>query len=225
MRIIQFHRISQELLYITAFFPTYLHYLLISIPTPKFCISSSHNPSSFPDIMLVARSPPTPKPLTPVPFGTIFTSKTILAATLFYSVYQNDDKQYQAYQPTNNNSGKLLSWIFSCINLGWYILVMAAWNSGGKVCSHWIKLVPILHGAYENRWKLTVHGISILQVDIDAPVYGGGMVTFRFSDTGDYFGFSKLEAGAPVVAVSNVHATLFTLAPVSWGGTLEKKFM
>ena len=102
---------------------------------------------------------------------------------------------------------------------------MAAWNSGGKVCLHWINLISILRGAYENRRKLTVHGIPILQVDIDTPVYGGGMVTFRFSDSGSYFGFAKLEAGAPVVAVSTVHATLFTLAPVSWGGTLEKKFM
>ena len=55
--------------------------------------------------MLVARGQ---QPLKPVEYNAIFTNKSVRSATLFYSKYLQDDKQYFAYQDSTNNSGKLL---------------------------------------------------------------------------------------------------------------------
>ena len=91
-----------EFLYITPLFFTYLYYLLISIPKPKFFISSSQNDpsSSFPDIMPVARGE---KLLTPMEFK----GPTVVGAYIYFSTFLRDDLQYQLY-PESNDSGKLL---------------------------------------------------------------------------------------------------------------------
>ena len=91
-----------EFLYITPLFTTYLYYLLISIPKPKFFKSSSHNDpsSSFPDIMPVSRGE---KLLTPMEFK----GPTVVGAYIYFSTFLRDDLQYQLY-PESNDSGKLL---------------------------------------------------------------------------------------------------------------------
>ena len=96
------HHISLRICVYNASFFHYLHYLLISIPKPKFFISSSHNnPSSlFPDIMPVARGE---KLLTPMEFK----GPTVVGAYIYFSTFLRDDLQYQLY-PESNDSGKLL---------------------------------------------------------------------------------------------------------------------